>query len=187
MIGSVAAVSVGSSAHAASGPYSIDKNVPDPGTTLLTDPDGSVKELGPVNASNTKIAVIQDAPTPMLGLTNPNAQVDLVNTWLQMQRSGGDDWLYFAWQRDANSGSGFIAFEFMHSAAPAACNYSNSSAQLTASCNPWKNRAAGDFMILWDQQGSSNTLYKRIWSGTPGHLTLGAPVAIPGTQAEATY
>ncbi|HWU20287.1 MAG TPA: hypothetical protein VN088_02095, partial [Nocardioides sp.] len=45
----------------------------------------------------------------------------------------------------------------------------------------------GDFMILWDQQGSSNTLYKRIWSGTPGHLTLGAPVAIPGTQAEATY
>lgn len=187
VIGSAAAVSVGSSAQAASGPFSIDGNVPDAGTTVLADPAGNVKELGPINASSTKIGVIQTAPLPMLGLTNPNAQVDLANTWLKMQRSGGDDWLYFAWQRDANSGSGFIAFEFMHNAAPTACNYSNTASQLIASCNPWRNRALGDFMIIWDQSGSSTQLYKRVWGGTVGNLSLGAPIAIPSSQAEASF
>ncbi|GAB3855860.1 hypothetical protein GCM10028801_12130 [Nocardioides maradonensis] len=180
-------MSVGGSALAASGPYTIDGVVPDAGTTLLPDADGNVKELGPINSSSTKIGVIQRAPLPMLGLTNPNAQVDLANTWLQMKRQGTDDWLYFAWQRDSNSGSGFIAFEFMKNAAPAACDYSQSAATLTATCNPWKNRAPGDFMIIWDQSGSSTQLYKRVWGGTAGNLTLGAPVAIPASQAEAKF
>ncbi|HJQ03980.1 MAG TPA: hypothetical protein VJ872_00920, partial [Nocardioides sp.] len=161
--------------------------VPDAGTTLLPDADGNVKELGPINSSSTKIGVIQSAPLPMLGLTNPNGQVDLANTWLQMKRQGADDWLYFAWQRDSNSGSGFISFEFMKNAAPVACDYSTSAATLMSTCNPWKNRAPGDFMITWDQSGSSTQLYKRVWGGTPGNLTLGAPVAIPISQAEAKY
>lgn len=187
VIGSAAAVSVGGSALAASGPYSIDGVVPDAGTTLLPDADGNVKELGPVNSSATKIGVIQGAPLPMLGLTNPNAQVDLANTWLQMKRQGTDDWLYFAWQRDSNSGSGFIAFEFMKNAAPVACDYSKSQATLISTCNPWKNRAPGDFLIIWDQSGSSTQLYKRVWGGTAGNLTLGAPIAIPTSQAEAKF
>lgn len=174
-------------ARAASGPFLIDGNVPDPGTTALTDPNGSVKELGPVNSSATKIAVIQDAATPMLGLTNPNAQVDLNHAWLQLTRQAGKDWLYFGWQRDSASGSGFIAFEFMANAAPAACDYSRATADLIASCNPWKNRQAGDFMILWDQQGGSTALYKRVWSGTPGHLTLGSPVALTSAVSAAAF
>jgi hypothetical protein len=49
------AVVNGPSAHAADGPFSIDGTVPDANTTELPDPFGSVKELGPKNASTTKI------------------------------------------------------------------------------------------------------------------------------------
>jgi len=180
------------SATAASGPFAIDGVlVPDPGATELGDAFGNVKELGPKNANTTKIGVIGNAAAPMLDLTNPNAQVDLRRAWLG---SGTDpaaphhDWLYFGWERDANSGSGFIAYEFMQDRAPAACAYATATpAQLTASCNPWANRKAGDFMILWDQQGSSPTLYKRVWSGTKPNLVLGAPVALTAATSQASY
>ena len=95
---------------------------------------------------------------PTLGLTNPNGQVDLRRAWLDTERdaSTNHDWLYFAWERDTNSGSGFIAYEFMQNPAPAGCAYDTATeAQLIANCNPWANRKAGDFMILWDQQGGS--------------------------------
>ena len=62
---------------------------------------------------------------------------------------------------------------------PVACDYTDSVADLIASCNPWANRQAGDFMILWDQQGGSTDLFLRTWSGTAPNLTLSAPVAIP--------
>lgn len=163
-------------------PYVIDGSViPDTAAAdgELTDLFGAVKELGPKNASNTKIGVINKAAAPMLDYTNPNAQVDLRKAWLDLQRdSENNDWVYFAWERDSNSGSGFIAFEFMKNGAPALCNYGGTDAALIAGCNPWKNRQAGDFLILWDQNGSSTQLYKRIWSGTAPNLTLGAPVAI---------
>ena len=59
---------------------------------------------------------------PTLGLTNPNGQVDLRQAWLGTESDAdGDDWLYFAWERDNNTGSGFIAFEFMQDPPPAAC------------------------------------------------------------------
>jgi hypothetical protein len=174
-------------ALAASGPYLIDGVVPDPGTINLQDPHGSVKELGPINSSATKIGVIHNAATPMLGMTNPNAQVDLSQAWLKLQRQSGKDWLYFAWERDNNTGSGFIAYEFMAHPVPAACDYSRPAADLVASCNPWKNRAAGDFMILWDQQGGSTTLYKRVWSGSGSNLTLGPPVALSSAVSEARF
>ncbi|RNL64895.1 hemagglutinin [Nocardioides marmoriginsengisoli] len=181
-----------SPAAAADGPFTIDATVPDvsPAPAELGDQFGNVKELGPKNASSTKISVIHKAAVPMLDATNPNAQVDLRRAWLATARDSGTnhDWLYFGWERDSNSGSGFIAYEFMKKAAPAACDYANATdAQLTASCNPWKNREAGDFMILWDQSGSSTTLYLREWSGVAPNLTLGPPAALSAAVSQAAF
>src|SRR3954471_7892800 len=180
-----AAVMTPHAAYAASGPFSIDGNVPDANTTLLPDASGTAKELGPLNSNTTKIGVIHNDAVPTLGLTNPNGQVDLRNAWLDTERdtASSHDWLYFAWERDANSGSGFIAYEFMQNPAPAGCAYDSATdAQLTASCNPWANRRSGDFMILWDQQGNSLDLYLRTWSGTAPNLTLGAPTLLNAAQ-----
>jgi hypothetical protein len=175
-------------AMAADGPFNIDGAVPDAGATELTDPFGNVKELGPLNSSTTKIGLInRDAP-PTLDLTNPNAQVDLRRAWLDTEREAGKDWLYFAWERDNNTGSGFIAYEFMQDKAPAACAYDTATNDdLIASCNPWANRKAGDFMILWDQQGGSKDLYLRTWSGTAPNLTLGAAVPLNSNVSQAQY
>jgi hypothetical protein len=178
-------------ARAADGPYNIDGNVPDPGTTELSDPFGNVKELGPVNSNTTKIGVIHNDALPTLDLTNPNAQVDLRRAWLDTERdtvSPFHDWLYFAWERDNNTGSGFIAYEFMQNPAPAGCAYDTATdAQLIANCNPWANRKAGDFMILWDQQGGSKDLFLRTWTGTAPNLTLGAPTLLNATVSQAAY
>ncbi|MFL6109598.1 MAG: hypothetical protein ACJ72L_21745 [Marmoricola sp.] len=179
-----------SPAGAADGPFDINGTVPDTGAVELTDASGSTKELGPKNASTTKIGVIHKAGSPMLDNTNPNAQVDLRRAWLTTSRdpSTQHDWLYFAWERDANSGSGFIAYEFMQNPAPAACAYGSATdAQLTASCNPWQNRKAGDFMILWDQSGSSTTLIKRTWTGVAPNLTLSTGVPLDLTVSQAAY
>lgn len=173
-------------ARAATNPFNIDGSVPDAGTVQLNDPFGAVKELGPKNGTSTKIGVIHTAAPPMLDTTNPNGQVDLRRAWLDLKRdSDNNDWVYFAWERDANTGSGFIAFEFMKSGVPAACNgYNNTEAQLIASCNPWKDRQAGDFLILWDQQGSSTTLYKRVWQQSGSNLVLGASQTIVNGEAK---
>jgi hypothetical protein len=175
---------------AADGPFTIDGNVPDAGTTELPDAFGSVKELGPLNSNTTKIGVIHNDALPTLGLTNPNGQVDLRRAWLDVERDSGTqhDWLYFAWERDNETGSGFIAYEFMKNAAPAGCAYDTATdAQLIANCNPWANRTAGDFIILWDQQGGSKDLYLRTWSGTAPNLTLGAPTLLNSTVSQAEY
>jgi len=115
--------------------------------------------------------------------------IETVRAWLDTKRdpaAPNHDWLYFAWERDSNSGSGFIAYEFMKNAAPAACAYDTATdAQLTANCNPWANRTSGDFMILWDQQGGSKDLYLRTWSGTAPNLTLGAPTLLNSAVSEA--
>lgn len=163
-------------AAAADGPYTIDGTVPDDaGFAVLQDDFGSVKELGPRNGSTTKIGVIHDDSLPTLGMTNPNAQVDLRRAWLDTDQDGttGDDWLYFAWERDANNGSGFIAYEFMQNPVPDGCAYDSASeADLIDNCNPWENRTAGDFLILWDQQGNSTDLYVRKWTGPDNALVL---------------
>ena len=182
------ALVVAPAAMAATGPYVIDGSVPDPGTTELDDPEGNVKELGPLNSSTTKIGVIHADAVPTLGLTNPNGQVDLRRAWLDTARDGGKDWLYFAWERDSNTGSGFIAYEFMQNAVPAGCAYDTATeAQLVASCNPWAGRRAGDFIILWDQQGGSRDLYLRTWSGTAPNLVLSNPTLLNGTVSQAQY
>jgi hypothetical protein len=175
---------------AADGPFTINGEVPDANTTELPDAFGSVKELGPLNSSTTKIGVIHSDALPTLGLTNPNGQVDLRRAWLDVERdtSTSHDWLYFAWERDNESGSGFIAYEFMKNAAPAGCAYDTATdAQLIANCNPWANRTSGDFLILWDQQGGSKDLYLRTWSGTAPNLTLGAPTLLNSTVSQAEY
>ncbi len=184
----VATIGFTGSASAADGPFTIDGNVPDAGTTQLEDPEGNVKELGPLNSNTTKIGVIHKDAVPTLDTTNPNGQVDLRQAWLDVEREADKDWLYFAWERDNESGSGFIAYEFMQNPAPAACAYATATqAQLIASCNPWANRKAGDFMILWDQQGGSLDLFLRTWSGTAPNLTLGAPVALNSAVSQAAY
>ncbi len=177
-------------ALAADGPYTIDGTIPDANTTELPDLSGNVKELGPLNSNTTKIGVIHSDAVPTLGLTNPNAQVDLRRAWLDTERdtSTQHDWLYFAWERDANSGSGFIAYEFMKNAPPAGCAYGTATdAELIANCNPWANRTAGDFMILWDQQGNSLNLYLRTWSGTAPNLTLGPATLLDANTSQAAY
>lgn len=175
-------------AMAADGPFTIDGSVPDTGAVELADATGNVKELGPLNSNTTKIGVIHADAVPTLGKTNPNAQVDLRRAWIDTEREAGKDWLYFAWERDSNSGSGFIAYEFMQSAAPVSCAYATATEdQLIAGCNPWDNRQSGDFMILWDQQGNSTDLWLRIWSGTGDNLTLSAPTLLNGTVSQAQY
>ncbi|MET0780779.1 MAG: hemagglutinin [Microbacterium sp.] len=176
-------------ALAEDGPFTIDGNVPDAGTTQLSDPFGNVQELGPLNSNTTKIGVINRDAVPTLGTTNPNAQVDLRQAWLDTAQDGnGDYWLYFAWERDKNTGSGFIAYEFMKNPAPAACAYLTATqAQLIAACNPWANREEGDFVILWDQQGGNRTLVIRYWEGTAPILTLGAPSDLDATVSAAQY
>ncbi|GAA1810488.1 hypothetical protein GCM10009749_19030 [Agromyces neolithicus] len=181
---------VASPALAADGPFDIDGVVPDGGTTEITDVFGNVKELGPLNSSTTKIGVIHDDAVPTLGDTNPNAQVDLRRAWLDVEKEAitDDDWLYFAWERDKNTGSGFIAYEFMKEKAPAACAYETATEEdLIADCNPWANRSDGDFMILWDQQGGSLDLFLRVWDDSTGTLLLGAPTALNATVSQAAY
>ena len=181
-------VIVGPSALAADGPYTIDGVVPDEGATGLSDPSGNLKELGPKNSNTTKIGVIHSAPLPMLGHTNPNGQVDLSHAWLDTEREGNKDWLYFAWQRDSANGSGFIAYEFMQDLPPAGCAYGTATEdQLIANCNPWANRRAGDFLILWDQQGGSLDLFLRTWSGTAPNLTLSPAEPLDTTVSQAAY
>jgi hypothetical protein len=184
-----------STAFADDGPYNIDGTIPDDdGFAELPDAFGAVKELGPLNSNTTKIGVIHKDAVPTLGRTNPNAQVDLRRAWLDTAKDPNTDhdWLYFAWERDSNSGSGFIAYEFMQDPVPAACDYTASDDDLIANCNPWKNRQDGDFMILWDQQGGSRDLYLRTWTAADEtkpkqNLTLGAPTLLEGSVAEAQY
>lgn len=184
-----ATVVVPATAFAADGPYTIEGIVPDAGTTFLDDPEGNIKELGPLNSNTTKIGVIHADAVPTLGLTNPNGQVDLRGAWLGTEREGTKDWLYFGWERDANSGSGYIAYEFMQDPPPASCAYETATpAALITGCNPWDNRKAGDFMILWDQRGNSLDLFLRTWSGTGDNLTLSPPGSpLNATVSQAAY
>src|SRR5574341_1390534 len=116
------------STASAQNPYQIDGNVPANGTVSgpaeTADPFGSVRELGAVNSSDTKVGVIHSAIPPMLSFTNPNGQVDLRTIWTQTTKSvNGHVWFYFAWERDANTGSGFISYEFQQSALAPTCAY----------------------------------------------------------------
>ena len=151
--------------------------------SFLTDDFGNVKELGPLNQNTTKLGVIHDDDLPTLGTSNPNGQVDLRNVWFDSNTANGTDWLYFAWERDSNKGSGVIAIEFQQAAAPLACDYAGATeADLIAGCNPWANRDEGDFLLLWDQVGNEIVISIRTFDGT----VFGAPIALDQHQFKAT-
>ena len=158
-------------------PYNIDGTVPDADCCYeFQDPVGSISELGPVNSSDTKLGSIHTATPPMLGFTNPNSSTDLGAIWLDTAKDAtGDLWLYFAWERDATSGSSVIAYELQSASADPACDYSAidqtepasaAEEELINSCNPWVNRKAGDFMIVWNFGGGSNEIILRRFDGT---------------------
>jgi hypothetical protein len=181
------------------GGFAIDGNIPDASAIQFGDPYGSASELGPVNATTTKLLPINTAAAPMLSFTNPNAQVDLRTIWMTTSVVSGDAWLYFAWERDSNSGSGVIAFEFQQAARPAACDYTKTDqvdspanspageAALIASCNPWANRQPGDFLIVWDQGGKAINIIKRTFylDAATGKLALDAGVILSALDSAA--
>ena len=181
------------------GGFAIDGNIPDASAIQFGDPYGSASELGPVNATTTKLLPINTAAAPMLSFTNPNAQVDLRTIWMTTNVVSGDAWLYFAWERDSNSGSGVIAFEFQQAARPAACDYAKTDqvdspanspageAALIASCNPWANRQPGDFLIVWDQGGKAINIIKRTFylDAATGKLALDAGVILSALDSAA--
>jgi hypothetical protein len=159
----------------AQGPFLIDgvvtdaKNSKESGEALKSsDPNGSAKELGPVQGSATKFPIIHLAKPNMLGTSNPNSSTDLNTVYTQTAKSGTDSWFYFGWARDSETGSGFISFEAHQK--PNNCQLTaDGSAYLPsglASCNPWSPRTAGDFAIFWDQSGGSTNVYLRKWDGT---------------------
>jgi hypothetical protein len=159
------------------GPFLIDGSAPDSvQQPEFDDPVGSIKELGPVNASTTKLGNIHLAVPPMLEFTNPNSSTDLATIWLEAKRdtTSGDIWLYFAWERESNSGSSVISYELQTAPTDPSCNFASvdqtepASAEETAlinSCNPWANRQAGDFMIVWDFGGGSTDIILRNFDG----------------------
>lgn len=140
------------------------------------DPNGSTKELGPLNGSSTKISVIHSAPIPMLALTNPNSQVDLNAVWTQSKTTADTHtWYYFAWSRDSSNGSGFISIELQKN--PSTCDYTSNAT--LANCNPWAGRSEGDFILLWDQSGSSRDIYLRVFDE---NLVLSPPIELTDTN-----
>ncbi len=155
-----------SSTAVTAGPYNIDGTVPDVGATLVADLSGSAQELGPANSNTTKLGVIHTAPVPMLATTNPNAQVDLRNIWLDSDLFGGDTWVYLGWERDSNKGSGVIMYEFQQAELAADCDYSGTTPSLIANCNPFELRQPGDFIIVWDQSGNNANIILRTWGFT---------------------
>lgn len=217
--GAVAALAVGVTMQASlatpapNSPFDIDGTITTALPSLESDPEittrfsdafGNASELGPVNASNTKLGVIHAAPKPMLASTNPNAQVDLRNVWIGSatdDTTQEDTWLYFGWERDSNKGSGVIMYEFQQSPEPVACDYTPLDVPaLTAACNPFENRQPGDFLVVWDQSGSSaviKTRYFTLGVDTDGNgeydkaegdtLVLGADVPLPVGTWEARY
>jgi len=190
----------------AQSPFNINGVVPDSGIAATEDPNSNDKELGPVNSNTTKIGSINTDAVPTLDFTVINAQVDLDTVWLTTKKdqSNNDQWLYFGWLRDSSNGSGFISIEFHKSGLPTGCVYVTNPAvdfkppatagetALVNTCNPWRGRSDGDFVILWDQQGSSidpvDDIVKRVFSctgaGVPYTCTLGPNVPL-GVNADA--
>src|SRR3954471_5779687 len=113
-------------ALAATGGFAIDGTVPDAGVSQFNDPYGGASELGPLNSATTKLGVINTDALPTLGFTTINGKEDFRRVWLstKVDPLNNHVWLYFAWERDANTGSGAIMFEFEQAGIPNGCDYS---------------------------------------------------------------
>ncbi len=179
------------SARAASGGYTIDGDDPDAGAAFYTDPSGNSSELGAEQGSTTKLGNIHDDVLPTLGYTSITPGQDLGGVYLdtRVDPNTGHVWLYFAFEREADS-TGQVLFEFQQNARPAACDYTgasltppaNAAAQnLIDTCNPWQNRADGDFALVFDTQGQSLEIVHRTFSGSG----FGAGTELDNTVSEA--
>ena len=171
----------------------------DAGADEFSEPFSSIQELGPINGNTTKLGVIHTATPTMLGFTNPNGQTDIVRIWLaKAEAVDGDTWLYFAWERDASSGSSVIAYEFQQEGLPIGCDYdpeeippidimlpeTAGETALVNYCNPWSGRQDGDFMIVWDFKGGATEIVLRKFDGLSfGSILLNvneSPAALNG-------
>ena len=181
---SLAVVALGTTAIFAgtTPPFTIDGTVPDSGAVFFSDPSGASKEFGTDNQNTTKLNNIHSDAPDTLGYQTITPGNDLSGVWLKTAvDADGDVWLYFAFQRLASS-TGQVGFEFNIAPRPSACNYGGAvltdppgadaaTQTLIDTCNPWDNRAAGDFSLIFDVQGNSAQIYKRVFSTIPGNST----------------
>ncbi|MGD8340547.1 MAG: hypothetical protein PVH89_07165, partial [Gammaproteobacteria bacterium] len=155
-------------------------DIPDAATTQFSDPFGSISELGPVNSNQNKLNVVHlndpsVSPT-VLGFESNNVSTDLMNMWLATEEdANGDLWFYFAWEREPSSGSSKIFIELQSAPADAACDFTGidqvepidpAEQALIDGCNPWANRQAGDFLVIWDFNGSQPNPVLQEFNGT---------------------
>jgi hypothetical protein len=155
------------------------------GSTTPPELSGANKERGPINSNTTKVGVINTAPPPMLGDTNPNSNTDFNTVFAQSTKDSGavpHTWYYFGWIRDAD-GTGFLALEFQHKKVSSSCIVPPTTTEpekidyTLPNCNPWANRQGGDgtdplvkpdFLIMWDQSGNVADVIKRNFVCTGG-------------------
>ena len=153
--------------------------------SFFADPSGNSTELGAVNANYNKVGNIHShvstTDNPTLGYESINPGNDLSGVWLDTNvDANGDVWLYFAFQRFSGS-TGQVAFEFQQAATPpvnggavdydsldltdppGADSYTQS---VIDSWNPWGNRQAGDFMVVFDTQGQNLNVVLREFNGS---------------------
>ena len=161
-----------------SGVNDLDNTDPPDQALITTDlPTSQSKEFGPINGADTKVGVIHnDVPPGTLGLTSINQSTDLLKIFTQTAKdASGDIWYYFGYHRKSDNGAAFISIEFEKSEKPTACNYAQPNT-LAANCNPWANRAPGDFLIIFDGNGSTpaaQVIIKRIFADDGnGHPVL---------------
>ena len=158
----------------------------------MVDPAGNVKELGPLNSNTTKVGVIHSDAVPTLGFTNPNAQVDLTAIYTQTGKAlDGNLWYTSAGCAIPTAGAASCPSRCSSPVCPPGARYTGvdqtsqtAAAALIAACNPWANRQAGDFLILWDQSGSSLEVFKRVFTGTAPNLTLGPATSLGSAVAQ---
>jgi len=188
----------------AQNPFDIDPTNPnlfaiDP-SEQFADPSGSVQELGALNGKATKLGGVHTALPPMLDFTNPNGQTDLVKIWLATKTDAqGDTWLYFAWERDASSGSSVVTYEFQQAVLQIGCVYNPDETPpidmvqpetlgetaLIANCNPWGGRQEDDFLIVWDFKGGDTAIILRTFDGIEfDTATLDSVVSVAALNAD---
>jgi uncharacterized repeat protein (TIGR01451 family) len=167
------------------GGYVINGTVPDgaPGQVQYDDPAGAGKELGPVGG--LKVAELHGPRPETLTPVATSDKSDLKTVWLDIsQDAAGVPWLYLAWERISNNGSVVVVYEFQKGGgAPTGCVWTAPA----TSCNPWRQRVAGDFVIVFDYQGLGvSKVWKRdfVQDGAGLKLDTGfllnTPVPLPG-------
>ncbi len=130
---------------------------------------------------------------PTLGITNPNAQVDLRQAWLDTERGIGAPPTTGCTSHGSVTTTPAAASSPTSSCrnpAPASCAYDTATEAAAASpaATRGRNRRAGDFMILWDQQGGSMDLLPPHLVAAPRpNLMLSPPTLLNAAVSQAAY